>query len=230
MANAGTSQTGGIALRGYRRSALSTGSWDQYVVPVDDRIVTYAGRASTFLTPGRGAAGQKILALHNATGSAVRINVNRIRVDLRSGTIGTKVLTTLPPIIRIHRFTAIPASGTVLAKTTLDSGGSSNPAVQVWGDASANGTSSATTLAVTIPSNSALAQVYGPRILGASTADASASGYEVLDSVTFFEDESDIVLRALEGICVFLDQSDVAGNVTADQWAAVIDWQEYTQP
>lgn len=230
MADVGTSQTGGVALRGYRRGALSTDSWDQYVVPLDNRIVTFSGRASTFLTPGRGAASQKIMALHNATGSSVLVNVNRIRVDMLAGNGSTKVLTTLPPIIRIHRFTALPTGGTGLTKSALDSSGISNVAVTAWGDASANGTSSATTLTITIPSNSALAQVYGPRTLGASTANASASGYELLDTAVFFEDEDDIVLRALEGICVFLDQSATAGNLTTDGWAAIIDWQEYTQP
>ncbi|MDQ3326852.1 MAG: hypothetical protein M3529_14390, partial [Actinomycetota bacterium] len=51
------------------------------VVIVGDRG-GYTGRAATFRTPGRAAVSHKILALHNATGSAVVVDVRKITIDL----------------------------------------------------------------------------------------------------------------------------------------------------
>jgi hypothetical protein len=235
MADTDSSATAGVEVRGYRRGTLSTDSWDQYVIPVKDRIVSFTGRAATFVTPGRAAVSQKILALHNATGSSVIVNVNRIRVDLLSTAF--KAITVLPPIIRINRFTTLPTNGTALTKTALDSTLTSNASVTAWGDASADnsgaGTSSATTL--TITAGAVLAQGYAPRYTGFATPNVTAASgvpmYEMLDTIEFFVGEPDITLRALEGICVFLDQATVTtGNPTTDKWLAVIDWEEYTRP
>ena len=212
----------GQDFRGYRRGGTAGDPVDQYVVPVRDRIVSYSGRASTFITPGRAAVGQKILALHNATGSSVIVCVNRIVVDLLSTAV--KAVTIIPPVVRIHRFTAVPTNGTVLSKTPMDSSQSSNASVTAWGDASADGTGSGTTLTVTIPAGSILHQKYGPRVF-------TAVGYEPIDTAPFFEGEPDITLRALEGICVFLDQAVVTtGNPSTDRWIAVVDWEEFSRP
>lgn len=224
MGDLNSSTTAGVDARGFRRAGSGTGPWDQYVVPVRDRIVSYSGRASTFITPGRAAVGQKILALHNATGSSVIVCVNRVVVDVLSTV--TKAITVVPPLIRIHRFTAIPTNGTVLSKVPMDSSQSSNASVTAWGDASADGTGSGTTLTVTIPAGSILHQKYAPRLFGTAPI-----GYEPIDTAPFFEGEPDITLRALEGICVFLDQAVVTtGNPSTDRWVAVIDFEEYTRP
>ena len=212
----------GVGARGYRRAGSGTGPWDQYVVPVEDKIISFQGQAATFITPGRAAVGQKILALHNATASPVLVNVNRIVVDVMIGAV--KAVTVLPPAIRVHRFTAVPTNGTALAKNSRDSSLSSSSSVTVWGDASADGTGSATTLTVTIPATSILSQKYGPRVF-------TAVGYEPVDTAPFFVGEPDITLRALEGVCVFLDQATVTtGNPATDRWIATIDWDEYTRP
>jgi hypothetical protein len=216
--------TAGIDARGYRRFASGTGPWDQYVVPVRDRIVSFSGRVSTFITPGRAAVGQKLLALHNATGSSVIVCVNRITVDVLC--TATKAITVIPPVIRIHRFTAIPTGGTALTKVPMDSSQSSNASVTAWGNASGDGTGSGTELAVTIPAGSCLHQKYAPRLFGTAPI-----GYESIDTAPFFEGEPDITLRALEGICVFLDQAVVTtGNPSSDRWIATIDHEEYTRP
>src|SRR4051794_6584286 len=104
MADVDTTTVSGVEARGYRRGALSTDSWDQYVVPVRDRVTSWAGRAATFKTPGRAAVGQKLLALHNATASSVLVCVNRIRVDVLQTAV--KAVTVVPPMIRVQRFTA----------------------------------------------------------------------------------------------------------------------------
>lgn len=225
MGDVDTTTTAGVEARGYRRGTLTTDSWDQYVVPVKDRITTFAGRAGTFVTPGRATAAQKILALHNATGSTVIVNVNRVIVDVVSTV--AKAITVVPPTVRVHRFTTLPTGGTALAKTGLDTALTSNAAVTAWGDSSAdntgNGTLSATALTIT-PGNF-MAQMWAPRLF-------TAAGYEMVDTAPFFVGEPDITLRALEGIVVVLDNANTAvlGNPATDRWVAFVDWEEYTRP
>ena len=218
MGDVNSSAAYGVPVRGYRRGTVSTDPYDQYVIPVRDRITSFQGRAGTFLTPGRAAVAQKILALHNATGSSVTVNVSKIKVDLLTTVI--KAATVVPPIIRVHRFTAIPTNGTTLTKVTSDTAQSSNASVTAWQDASADGTSSGTTLTVT--TGSIIDQVWAARLV------AVASGYEPMDVACFTLDET---LRPLEGICVFLDQAVVTtGNPTTDKWIASINWEEYQRP
>lgn len=222
MGDIDTTAISGVEARGYRRGTAGTDSWDQYVVPVRDRIPSFFGRACTFKTPGRAATTQKILALHNATASSVIVCVNRITVDLLSTV--AKAVTVIPPVIRVHRFTAVPTNGTALAKVALDTSQSSNASVTAWGDASADGTGSGTTLTVTIPASSMLHQIYGPRVI-------TAVGYEPIDTASFFYGEPDITLRALEGVVVYLDNATgTTGNPATDWWIANVDWEEYTRP
>lgn len=178
---------------------------------------TFRGRANTFRTPGRaGTAGQKIFALHNATGSTKVVTINQIAVDLVCTVV--KAVTVLPPVIRIHRFTAIPTNGTSLSKTARDSSLSSNANITAWGDASADGTSSATALTVTIPANSMLTQEFAPRLI-------TAAGYEMFDRTVLIEDAL-VTLRALEGVVVFLDYTLATQNPTTDMWIVSCDWDE----
>jgi len=224
MPDIDTTATSGVEARGYRRGAASTDGWDQYVIPVEDKIISYRGRVCTFVTPGRAAVSQKIFAIHNATGSTVLVDVNRIMVDLLSTV--AKAVTVLQPIVRLHRFTVVPTNGTAQTKGTLDTAFTSSASVTVWGDSSADnagaGTSSATTLTVT--TGTAIDQVYAPRVI-------SAAGYEMVDTVSFMLGDPDIVLRALEGVVVFLDMAVVTtGNPATDRWLVTCDWTEYTRP
>ncbi len=207
----------GKALRTFNRSA---NLHDQYVIPVDPRIVTYRGRTSTFRMPGRaGTTGQKIAALHNATGSTVLVNINRISVDLAMTVV--KAVTVLPPIIRIHRFTAVPTGGTAIPKVALDTAQTSNASVTAWQDASADGTSSATALTVTIAASQILTEEFAPRLI-------TAAGYEPADRITFFEGDPDITLRALEGVVVELVYNLATMNPITDMWIVQIDFEEFT--
>jgi len=224
MGEVDSTAVSGVEVRFYRRGTLSTDSCDQYVIPVNDRITTYRGRCATFVTAGRAVAAQKLMAIHNATSSPVFICVNRIKVDVLSTVV--KAITVVPPVIRVHRFTAVPTGGTVLTKVPLDTSLTSDAAVTLWGDSSADnagaGTPSGTTL--TITPGAVLHQVWAPRFI-------SAVGYEPFDTATFFEGEPDVTLRPLEGLVVWLDQATAAsGNPATDRWLAVIDWEEYTRP
>lgn len=194
---------------------------DQYVIPTSEKLVSFAGRSSSFRTPGRaGTAGQKLFAIHNTAGSAVLVNVKKITVDLTMTVV--KAVTVLPPTVRLHRFTAVPLNGTVMSKVADDTNQSSNASVTVWGDASADGTSSTVALTITIPTGSILEQEYAPRLI-------TAAGYEPADRMHFVE-EGDIVLRPLQGVAVELVYTLATQNPITDMWTASCWWDEFTLP
>lgn len=185
------------------------------VVRITDTGATFRGRSQTFRIPGlAGTAGQKLFALHNATGSAKIVYINQITVDLYCTVV--KAITVAPPIIRVHRFTAIPTGGTAGPKTAKDTALSSNASVTAWQGASADGTG--TTLTVTIPASMMLTQEFAPRFI-------TAAGYEPFDRAEMLASQQ-IVLRALEGIVVELAYTLATQNPVTDMWVVGCDWYE----
>ncbi len=179
---------------------------------------TFRGRVNTFRTPGRaGTAGQKIFALHNATGSTKIVRINQVYVDVAH--TAAIVVGTVPVVVRIHRFTVAPLNGTVLTKVQKDTTQSSNTSITALGDASADGTGSTVTLTIPIPAGSMLTQEFAPRII-------TAAGIEIFDRTEFLTDR-DIELRALEGIVLFLDYVAAAANPITSHWTVGCDWDEF---
>lgn len=211
----------GKSLRTRQRVIGAATVQEQYVLVGSEQVVSFGGRAQTFRMPGRaGTTGQKLASIHNATGSAVMVRVNRITVDLAM--TAAKLVTVLPPIIRAHRVTVLPSGGTALAKVADDTAAISNASVTLLQDASADGTSG-TALAATIPATSWLVQEFAPRLI-------TAAGYEPADRLTFLEGEPDIILRPLEGAVVELVYNLATMNPITDMWIVGFDWDEYTIP
>lgn len=196
---------------------VTTPSGDHRQVVIVGDKGGYEGRATSFIIPGRaGTTGQKIFALHNATGSAVVVDVSAIAVDLYQTVV--KAVTVAPPLIRISKFTAVPTNGTTVAKTALDSGGpATNSSVTLWQDASADRTSSGTALAWT--ATGGLTQEFAPRMI-------TAAGYEMMDRTVFLEG-GPLTLRALEGVGVELVYNVAGSNPITDMWSVNIRWEEY---
>ena len=192
---------------------------NQTAIPVSmaSASVPFKGSTATFRTLGRaGTAGQKIAAIHNATGSSIKVKVRKIRVDWFCTVV--KAVTVAPPIVRIWKFTAVPTNGTVLTKNKIGGTSTSNAACTVWGDASADGTGSGTTLTVTLPAGTILDQQAAPRVI---TAVGEVGVAEIeFDYPEFIE------LSALEGVCVFLDYTLATQNPVTDMWMTSIQWQE----
>ncbi len=210
----------GVEARGYRRGTASTDSWDQYVIPVEDSIISYKGRAATFRIPGNAAVTQNLASIHNATGSTILVDVNRIIVDLTSTAI--KALTVQQPVIRVYKVTVLPTGGTALAKASLDSALTSSTSVELKQGASAHRVASA--LTATLPANAVIDQAQASRVI-------SAAGAEPMDPVQFLDGEPDLTLRALEGMVVVCEDAIVTtGNPATDWWTVVIDWTEYQRP
>jgi hypothetical protein len=188
-------------------------------VPVSFAAATtlFTGRASTFRTPGRaGTAGQKIMSLHNATGSAVTVRIKKVVVDFACTVV--KAITVLPPVIRLYKVTVLPTNGTALGKVKIGGTTTSSASVTILGDASADGTLSASALTATLPAGQVITQEYAPRFI-------TAAGYEPADRIEF-EVSSDIVLGALEGVVLNLDYVLATMNPATDMWIASVEWTE----
>jgi len=194
----------------------------QRVEPVDaSRQVSYVGRFNTFRIPGRaGTTGQKLAAIHNATGSKVKVRVSQVTVDLVQTVV--KAVTVLPPMLRMWKVTVLPTSGTAGTKVPIDSTLTSSASVTIFGDASADGTSSATALTATLPAGTFAGQAFASRLI-------TAAGFEPYDRETFFDgDENFITLNALEGLVVHLDYVLATQNPITDMWLVGIVWEEYS--
>lgn len=186
-------------------------------VEVQSTTAIFRGRSATFNTPGRaGTVGQKILSIHNATGSPVIIRVRKVTVDLYQTVV--KVITVAPPNVRVWKVTVLPTNGTLLAKTKIGGSGVSNAAVTVRGDASADSTGSGTTLTATLPTGTFIAQEYAGRFI-------TGVGYEPADRMKFEFDQL-VELQALEGLVVFLDYVLATQNPTTDRWTSQVEWDE----
>lgn len=196
----------------------------QFALPVDTdskRAITYRGRASTFRIPGRaGTTGQKLFSIHNATASAVLVDVDKIKIDLVSTVI--KAVTVLPPVVRLYKVTVLPTNGTAVTKVARDSALTSSASLTILQDASADGTSSATALTATLPAGTVIEGEFAQRLI-------TAAGYEVGDSLQFLKEIDELItLRPLEGIVVMLDYVLATQNPVTDMWVVTCKWLEYT--
>jgi len=182
----------------------------------------YAGHAATFRTPGRaGTTGQKLFSIHNATGSSIVAEVHKITIDLAQTVV--KAVTVSPPVIRLWKVTVLPTNGTACTKVTEDSGAAAtSSSVTVLQDASAEGTSSGTALAATLPAGTIVGEEFAARLI-------TGAGYEMADRIEFLSGELEsIVLRPLEGLVVFLDYTIATQNPVTDMWLVGCRWEEYT--
>jgi len=182
----------------------------------------YAGHAATFRIPGRaGTAGQKLFSIHNATGSTIVAEVQKVTIDLVQTVV--KAVTVLPPAIRLWKVTVLPSNGTACTKVSEDSSATAtSSSITVLQDASADGTSSGTALTATLPAGTIVSEEFAPRLI-------TAAGYEMFDRTEFLTDGLEsVVLRPLEGLVVFLDYVLATQNPVTDMWLVGCRWEEYT--
>lgn len=208
--------TAGQQARAYRRGAVAGDPVDQYVIPVRDRIVSFAGRAGTFRQLGiAGTTGQKLLTIFNAVGSTVIVEVDFIGTDLMS----TAARVVEQPLLRAHKITTLPTGGTAVTKTAEDSTQTSSASVTILqGTASEGGAATA----ITATAGNIINQEFGSRLL-------TATGYETGHRAEWFNNYP-WTLRAGEGILVNLDYNTATQNPVTDKWVNLIHWQEYTRP
>ena len=153
--------TSGVEAGGYRIGASSTDSWYQYVVPIQDRIVSFRGRACSFRMLGiAGTTGQKIATIFNASGSSVVVEVEQIAIDLMM----TAARVVEQPLIRAHKLTAVPTGGTAIPKIAADSTMSSSASVTILQGTASDG-GAATAITATPAASTIVNQELAPRAL-----------------------------------------------------------------
>lgn len=187
----------------------------------DHRQVVIAGdrggvrcRAATFRKVATATADEKILALHNATGSTIKVDIHKITVDF----VATAVNTGVPQIFRLMRFTTLPTGGTAVTKVLEEtSRGASSASVTTWQNTASDG-GATTSLVITPTANAVITQEYFPRVL-------TLVGYEAADRIEFLGDSSEVItLGALEGVVLLAAGTGVITN----HYIATIAWEEYT--
>lgn len=219
-----TAFTSGTAVISIRASAGVGGTFANQVLPVEidpRRVISFRGRASTFRIPGRaGTTGQKIFSIHNATGSTILVDVDKIKIDMVATVV--KAVTVLPPAVRLYKVTVLPTNGTAITKVARDSAMSSSASLTVLQDASADGTSSASALTATLPAGAVIEGEFAPRLI-------TAAGYEMGDRIEFLKETDELItLRPLEGLVVMLDYVLATQNPITDMWVVTAKWLEYT--
>lgn len=218
MPDIDSTATAGVEVGGYRRGASSTDPWHQYVVPVQDRIVSYAGRACSFRQLGiAGTAGQKLMTIFNAAGSSVIVEVDLIAIDVSQ----TAARVVEAPLIRAHKLTTVPTGGTAKTKIAEDSTMTSSSSVTILQGTASDG-GAATAITATPAGNTMINQEVAPRAL-------TLVGYEQFDRIEWFNDKP-WTLRAGEGVLVNLDYSAATANPVTDKWITMVHWTEYTRP
>lgn len=219
MADGVSSLVSGIKARVYTRGAtLGTDPSDQYVIPVEDKIISCRARAGTFRIPGiAGTTPQRLLQIFNAAGSTVIVDVDGIYFDVMQ----TAAKVVEPPVLRVNKVTTALTGGSAMVKVPDDSTMASNASVTLLQGATAENTAS--NLAGTLtPATNIITQEWVARAL-------TMVGYEQFDRIGFFED-TNVALRAGEGLVMSLDYSVATANPVTDKYVCTVKWKEYTRP
>lgn len=177
----------------------------------------FKGRASTYRTVGRaGTTARRLLTLFNAAGSGRRVIINTVAIDFAQ--TAAMAITVIPPALRIYRITAAPTGGTAVTKNAKDTLLTSHANVTLLGDASADGTNSATALAATTTAGAHLTQEFFPRLI-------TGAGYEVADRINLLDDRGTIIHPG-EGIVLSSDITLATQEPASVLTIATIDWTE----
>lgn len=194
---------------------------EQYVIPISERVASYKGACTTFRTPGRAATTQNLFSIFNTTGSSVLVAVRRLSIQMDA----TAALATVTKTIKTTRQTTAPTNGTAATKVPFDSAQSSAANVEVRGDASADGTNSATTLTATPSANIAWSQL----VMRLHTA----AGQVIMDDdacIPSLCEDDPVILRASEGLLVAIVAPTTATNPITDHMIINCMWEEFTLP
>lgn len=210
----------GVEAGGYRTGATSGDPWYQYVVTKRDRLESWAGRGATNRIAGiAGTAGQKLLSIFNAAGSAVLVDVETVTCDVYQ----TAAKVVAPPILRLHRVTTAPTGGTAIPKVPNDTAQSSSASVTVLQASSSDSAGTASAITSTVAMSGLITQEPVARAL-------TLVGYEQFDRIEFINDARPLLLRASEGLVLTLDYSAAGSNPVTDIYVCNLRWSEYTRP
>lgn len=209
----------GKMVRARERVVGANTVYEQYNIPVSDRVATFRGHAHTFRIIGIASATQHNLAyFRNATGSGLNVAVHSLHVDFDATAAAASI-----GFYRVWRVTAsLPTGGTASTKYGYDSTQSSHANVGLFGAASADGTASAITwtLLTTTPFLSQAAQKY-------ATYASYAPGDPVELTPSY---QGPIILAPGEHLVLVLATIAATGSPITSHYVVGVDWEEFTTP
>ncbi len=218
-----TASGAGVADVRTRERTVDGGTFaEQYVVPIDERVASYKGMYSTFRSPGRAATTQVLFTIANKTGSGVLLALRRLSIQQETSAVVNISWANQFKTARVAG--TVPANGTVMTKVPFDSNQSSAANVEARGDASADGTTSAS--ALTAAFTTVAWHQFAMRM-------HTAVGQVLLDDeslIPSLADADPVILRENEAMIV-----SVLANATAANGATVFYlincmWEEFTLP
>lgn len=211
----------GVADVRTRERSVDGGTYaEQYVIPISERVASYKGFLSTFRTPGRAAVTQNLFSIYN-TSASVLVAVRRTTIQIDSAAV---LNVSWANLFTTYRVTVAPTNGTTLGKNPFDSALTSDAGVVHRGDASADGTVSASALTATL-TTPAWRQF-------ASRIHTAVGQMLVPDDglVPNLAEDDPIILRQNQGLVVALNANATAANGATVMYLVNHMWEEFTLP
>ena len=187
------------------------------VILVSAEDVAFAGWVATFMTVGRAATAQNILAGFNDSGSPVDVSVGEIVFSMDA----TAALTSNSARVKLSRITALPTGGTSLTKVAQRTGAAASDSHVKWfGDASADGTNSSPTALTCTPGT----PFWEDFLMRLHSADGPILGYRR----QLITPDFPITLDANEGVVLHIVAETTARNPATNFYTAMASFQEFT--
>ena len=173
---------------------------------------------ATFRTLGTVATSQFLFTLENTSGSAVKVKIRRLVIQMDA----TAALTAVMPQMKTHRCSAMPSGGTTLTKVQFDTAGAASAANVVARGATASDGGGAT--AITTTAGTVAWQQYCMR-LHTAVGQVLAPDNNLLPSMV---DTSpvDFVLNANEAIVVQVVVAVTTSNPATNFYFVNCVWEE----
>jgi len=177
--------------------------------------ITYLGTTATFRTVGSAGTPQNLFTIENTGGTPVRIRRLVTQLD------ATAVLTSVMPLVKTSRATAIPSAGTVLAKGTFDTSLTSNAAVVCRGGTASDGGG---LTAITATAGDVMWQQYCMRM---HTIVGQVLGSDNNSLPTLVENDP-VILSSGQALLVQVVASAGGSNPATNHWFVQCMWEEGT--
>lgn len=214
---ADTAAGAGVAeVRTRERSIGGNTYAEQYVIPIQERVASFKGVATSFRTAGLASTNHIIFSIENASGSTILLAVKRLSLQVED----TGVLTTVAPVCRTYRSTTASASGTTLTKSGFDTSLSSSASVVVRGATASDGGA-----ATAITNGGTLSPAWTQFKMRAATA----VGQYLFDDepmIPLLCADDPIILRAAQALVVRMEQA----SVTTASYIVNVAFEEFTLP
>lgn len=205
--------------------SLGTTVAEQYVIPQDERVVSYRGAVATFRMIGSTATPQWLWQMQNAAGTAVLVSVRSVVVH--HDHFSTVASTVANGIFTLSRSTGTRGGGTTVTKvsggTGPDAAQTSDANVTHSGGASADGTN---TLITGLTAGNNMSRRIGNRmhtLVGQMLCPP-------LELVPAQLSKDGIILRSGEQLAVTATFAAAADNIIGFSYVVSVVWDEYTLP